>query len=94
LHIQNSHGLADDHWQIQLHSPLDLLLFALRDVRSDRLRGAFYRFGGDLQAGQGLHLLATVTEGGRSPNYRQHATHARRQFLSAMSNSRSTGNCP
>jgi hypothetical protein len=52
-------------------------LFALRDVAADRLRRAFDRFGGDLQAGQSLHLLAAVIERGRGPYHRQHATHTR-----------------
>jgi hypothetical protein len=77
-----------------LYGPLDLILFALSDVCSDRLCCALRRFGGDLQAGQDLHLFAAVIERGRSPHYRQHAAHPGRQFRIGDVQFLSTGNCP
>ena len=51
--------------QIQLDSSLNLLLFGMCNIAADGLSCALHRFGGYLQAGQNLQLLAAVIEGRR-----------------------------
>ena len=80
LHIQDGNGFADDHRQIQLHGALNLLLLPMRKIFSDRFRRALHGFGGDLQASQEFHRLASVVEGSFLAHRRQHAAHARRQL--------------
>jgi hypothetical protein len=76
LHIQNAHRLPDDHRQIQLDGPLDLPLFALRDVASYGLCRTFHRFGGDFQIETAC--LAPTTE-----NDAQELVYFARNFLAA-----------
>ena len=52
----------------------------LRDVVSDGLCGALHRFGGHLQAGQNLHLLATVIEGSLLADQSVHTAHSGGEF--------------
>jgi len=47
--IQDRHRLTDDDRQVQLPSPLDLLLLTGGDILSDGFRGPFHSLGGDFQ---------------------------------------------
>ena len=55
-------------------------LLTLSDIFSDRFRRALHSLGGHFQAGQDLHLLAAVIEGGILAHHRLHAAHAGREF--------------
>ena len=79
LHIQNGNRLTDDDGQIQLDGFADFALLACGDVGANRLRRALHRFGGHLQTGQNLHLLATVIEGSLLAHHRLHAAHPGRE---------------
>src|SRR5438094_3614588 len=80
LHIQDGHRLADDDGQIQLQGFLDLSLLALGDIGSDGLCRTLHGFGGHLQAGQKLHLLAAVIERGLLAHQTLHAAHPGRKL--------------
>src|SRR5439155_1140541 len=81
LHIQDGHRLADDDGQIQLQGFLDLSLLALGDIGSDGLCRTLHGFGGHLQAGQKLHLLAAVIERGLLAHQTLHAAQPARPTL-------------
>src|SRR6266540_4331890 len=76
LDVENGYRLADYNGQIQLDSSLNLLLFSACDIAADPLRRALHRFGGYLQTGQNLHLLAAVIEGCSLTHQRVHAAHS------------------
>jgi hypothetical protein len=80
LHIQDRNGIADDDRQVQLYGPLDLLLLALCSIFAYRFRRALHRLGGELQASQEFHLLASMIERNLLTHQRQHAAHAGREF--------------
>jgi hypothetical protein len=80
LDIQNGHGFADHHRQIQLDGSLNLLLLLVRDIGADRFGGAFHRFGGNFQTGQQSELLAAVIERSLLTYQRLHAAHAGREL--------------
>jgi hypothetical protein len=61
-----------------LDSSLNLLLLSLCDITADGLRCALHRFGGDLQAGQDLHLLAAMIKGCLLADQGLHTAHGRR----------------
>lgn len=79
LHIQDRKWLADDDRQVQLHSSLNLHLFVHGDILSDRLRGAFYGFGGHLQIGEEFQLLPAAIEGGLLAYDGLHPAHSWRE---------------
>src|SRR5438132_1778565 len=80
LHIQDGHRLADDDGQIQLQGFLDLSLLALGDIASDGLGDTLHGFGGHLQTGQELHLLATMIERSLLAHQSVHAAHPGRKL--------------
>ena len=56
-------------------------LFAAREVGAGALRDPFHRFGGDLQPGQQIHLLAASLERrALAADQRQHAAHTGRKL--------------
>jgi hypothetical protein len=59
---------------------LDFPLFAAGDIAADRLRCALYRFGGDFQIGQQLHLLPSMIEGDFLAYQGLHAPHSGRRL--------------
>ncbi len=77
LYVENGYRLADLNGQIQLDSPLNLLLFSPGDIAADGLRRALDRFGGYLQTGQDLDLLAARIEGRLLADQCLHAAHTR-----------------
>jgi hypothetical protein len=52
LGLYNRNRLPHDHGEIQLHRPLDFLLFSHGDILANRLRGSLHRFRGYFQIGQ------------------------------------------
>ena len=80
LHIEDGDGFANDDGQIELHRAVDLLLLAFRNIGPDGFSHAFHGFGGDLQAGQQFHLLATVIEGCLLAHQSLHSSHTGREF--------------
>ena len=72
--------MADDDRQIQLQGALNLLPLPLRKIFSYRFRRALHRFGGDVQASQEFHLLASVIEGSLLAHRGQHPAYARREL--------------
>ena len=73
-------GSPINDWQIQLNGALNLLPLTFRDVGSDGLGGTLYRFGGEFQTGQDLHLFAAVVEGCLQADERLHAVHPGRKL--------------
>ena len=80
LHIQDGNGFARDDRQIQLQGFLDLFLLTLDDIGSDGFCRALHGFGGHLQAGQNLHLLAAAIERGLLAHQGLHAAHPGRKL--------------
>jgi len=80
LHVQDANRFTDNDRQIQLDGPLNFPLFTLNDLGTDGLRRALHRFGGDLQAGQQLHLLPPMIERSLLTHQSVHAAHARRKL--------------
>lgn len=76
--MQDGNCFSHHYGKIQLHGALDLLLLALRDIRSDTLCRSLHRFGGYFQISQYFHLLAAVLERRVGAHHRQHAPHTRR----------------
>jgi hypothetical protein len=60
-----------------LHGAVDLLLLAPRDVGANCFCRTFNGFGGNLQASQQVHLLATVIKRSLLAHQRVHAAHSR-----------------
>jgi hypothetical protein len=94
LHVQNRHRFAHDHRQIQLHSPLDLLLLARGDIRSNGLRRSLYGFGGHLQIGEQFHLRAPLIERSLLTTTACMRRTPGETSVFSMSSSTSTGNWP
>ncbi len=65
---------------MELQGFLDLSLLALGDSGSDGLCRTLHGFGGHLQAGQKLHLLAAVIERGLLAHQSLHAAHPGRKL--------------
>jgi len=81
-HLQDGNGLADEDGEIQLQGFLDHGLLALGDIASAGLSDTLHRFGGHLQTGQQLHLLAAVIERSLLPHPGMHAAHPGLQLIS------------
>jgi hypothetical protein len=80
LDIKNRDGFTEDYRQIELYGAIDLLLLAPGDISADGFGYTFNGLGGDLQASEQFHLLATVIERAVLSHQRLHAPHAGREI--------------